>query len=85
MSLGLKYALDPKNTEPDKLKNIYKVMDSEFFSMAKILVKNFIKEFEYFECSRITGKNLKGWDEFSEFRNNVSCDTLNNFLLKKNN
>lgn len=83
MSLGLKYALDPINTEPEKLKNIYKAMDSEFFSMAKILVKNFIKEFEYFECSRITGKNFKDWDEFSEFRNNASCDTLNNFLLKK--
>jgi len=83
MALGLRYALDPKNTEPDKLRNIYKAMDSEFFTMAKILVKNFIKEFEYFECSRITGKKFKDWDEFSEFRNNASCDALNKFLVEK--
>jgi len=83
MALGLRYALDPKNTEPDKLRNIYKSMDSEFFTMAKILVSQFIKEFEYFECSRITGVKFKDWNEFSEFRNNSSCDALNKFLVEK--
>lgn len=83
MALGLRYALDPKSTEPDKLRNIYKAMDSEFFTMAKILVSQFIKEFEYFECSRITGVKFKDWNEFSEFRNNSSCDALNKFLVEK--
>jgi len=83
MALGLRYALDPKNTEPDKLRNIYKAMDSEFFTMAKNLVSQFIKEFEYFECSRITGVKFKDWNEFSEFRNNSSCDALNKFLVEK--
>ena len=83
MALGLKYALDPKNTEPDKLRNIYRAMDSEFFRMSIILVSSFIKEFEYFECSRITAIKFKDWAEFSEFRNNSPCDTLNNFLVKK--
>ncbi len=83
MALGLKYALDPKNTEPDKLRNIYRAMDSEFFRMAKFLVNSFIKEFEYLECSRITAVNFKDWAGFSEFRNNSSCVTLNKFLVKK--
>lgn len=83
MALGLKYALDPKNTEPNKLKNIYKAMDSEFFKKARILVNNFIKEFEYLECKRITGKNFENWDEFSKFRNSSSCDKLNEFLVKE--
>lgn len=83
MALGLKYALDPINTDPDKLRNIYKAMDSEFFAMAKILVSQFIKEFEYFECSRITGVKFKDWTEFSKFRNNSSCDPLNKFLVEK--
>ena len=59
MALGLKYALHPKNTEPDKLKNIYRAMDSGFFKMAKILVSKFIKEFEYLECKRITNTKFK--------------------------
>jgi len=83
MALGLKYALDTKNTDPDKLKNIYKAMDSEFFSMARILVNHFIKEFKYLECKKIAGKSFEDWDEFSEFRNNSSCDKLNNFLVKE--
>ena len=83
MALGLKYALDPKNTEPDKLKNIYKAMDSKFFSMARILVSKFIKNFEYLECSRITGKSFDNWGEFCEFRNASSCDKLNEFLVQK--
>ncbi len=83
MALGLKYALDPKNTEPDKLRNIYRSMDSEFFMMAKILVSQFIKEFEYFECSRITGAKFKDWTEFSEFRSTSFCGTLNKFLVDK--
>jgi len=49
MALGLKYALDPQKTEPDKLRNIYRAMDSEFFRMAKILVKNFIKKQRVFQ------------------------------------
>ena len=83
MALGLKYALHPKKTEPHKLKNIYRAMDSEFFRMAIILVKAFIKEFDALECSRITGKNFKNWSEFSEFRNTLSCDALNQFLVEK--
>ncbi|MEA2007803.1 MAG: C-GCAxxG-C-C family protein [Chloroflexota bacterium] len=83
MALGLKYALDPKETEPDKLRNIYRAMDSEFFRMAKLLVSSFIKKFEYLECSRITAAKFKNWAEFSEFRNNSSCDILNKFLVKK--
>jgi hypothetical protein len=83
MALGLKYALNPKNTEPDKLRNIYRAMDSEFFRMAKFLVNDFINEFEFFECSKITATKFKDWVEFSEFRNNPSCDTLNRFLVEK--
>ncbi len=83
MALGLKYALDPKNTEPKKLKNIYKAMDSEFFKMAKILMRQFIKEFKYLECRRITVAKFMNWNEFSKFRNTSFCDALNKFLIKK--
>ena len=83
MALGLKYALDPKNTEPKKLKNIYKAMDSEFFKMAKILMSQFIKEFEYLECERIAATKFMNWNEFSEFRNTSFCDALNKFLIEK--
>ena len=83
MALGLKYALDPKYTEPNKLRNIYRAMDSEFFRMARMLVNDFIKEFDYFECSKITGTRFKDWAEFSKFRNSSSCDTLNKFLVGK--
>lgn len=83
MALGLKYALHPKKTEPHKLKNIYRAMDSEFFRMAIILVKGFINEFDALECSRITGTKFKNWNEFSEFRKTSSCDKLNEFLVKK--
>jgi C_GCAxxG_C_C family probable redox protein len=83
MALGLKYALDPKKTDPKQLRNIYRSMDSEFFSKAKILVSRFIKTFGYFECSRLTGKKFQGWDDFSAFRNTSSCDTLNRFLLEE--
>ena len=83
MALGLKYALDPKNTDPDKLKNIYKAMDSAFFNKAKILVSKFIKEFECFECTRLTGENFENWDAFCEFRRTSSCDKLKQFLVKK--
>ena len=68
MALGLKYALHPKNTEPDKLRNIYKAMDSEFFSKARILVNHFIKEFEYLECKRITATEFKNWDELGALK-----------------
>jgi hypothetical protein len=83
MAIGLKYALDPKHTEPKKLRNIYRAMDSEFFRMAKILVGRFIKEFGYFECSRLTGTQFEDWMAFSDFRNSAACDTLNHFLVEK--
>jgi len=83
MALGLKYALDPKKTDPKQLRNIYRSMDSEFFSKARILVSRFIKRFGYFECSRLTGKEFQGWDDFSEFRNSSSCDGLNQFLVEE--
>ena len=83
MALGLKYALDPKKTDPKQLRNIYRSMDSEFFSKARILVSRFIKTFGYFECSRLTGKEFQGWDDFSEFRNTSSCDALNQFLVEE--
>jgi C_GCAxxG_C_C family probable redox protein len=83
MALGLKYALDPEKTDPKQLRNIYRSMDSEFFSKAKILVSRFIKTFGYFECSRLTGKKFQGWDDFSAFRNTSSCDTLNRFLVEE--
>ncbi len=83
MALGLKYALDTKNTDPAKLKNIYRAMDSEFFNKSKILVDKFINEFEYFECSRITGKKFENWDAFSKFRNSLSCNKINQFLVKE--
>ena len=83
MALGLKFALHPKNIESDKLKNIYRAMDSEFFKMAKILVSKFIKEFEYLECNRITATKFRNWDEFSEYRRTSFCDKLNEFLVKE--
>ncbi len=83
MALGLKYALDPKKTDPKQLRNIYRSMDSEFFSKAKILVSRFIKTFGYFECSRLTGKKFQDWDDFSEFRSTSACDALNRFLMEE--
>ena len=83
MALGLKYALDPQKTDPRKLRNIYRAMDSEFFRMAKILVSAFIEEFEYIECSRITARKFNDWGEFSKFRNTSSCDAINQFLVDK--
>jgi C_GCAxxG_C_C family probable redox protein len=83
MALGLKYALDPRKTDPKQLRNIYRSMDSEFFSKAKILVNRFIKTFEYLECSRITGMKFQDWDDFSQFRNTSSCDALNRFLVEE--
>ncbi len=83
MALGLKYALDPKESEPNKLRNIYRSMDSEFFKMARILVSKFIKEFDGFECSRLTGTTFEDWTAFNEFRSNASCDALNKFLIEE--
>jgi len=83
MALGLKYALDPQKTDPRKLRNIYRAMDSEFFRKAKILVSAFIEEFEYIECSRITARKFNDWSEFSKFRNTSSCDAINQFLVDK--
>jgi hypothetical protein len=82
-SLGLKYALDPQETEPHKLRNIYRAMDSEFFRKAKILVSAFIEKFEYLECSRITARKFNDWGEFSKFRNTSSCDAINKFLINE--
>ena len=83
MALGLRYALDPKKTDPKQLRNIYRSMDSEFFNKAKILVSRFIKTFGYFECSRLTGRKFQDWDDFCEFRNTNSCDALNRFLVEE--
>ena len=83
MALGLKYALDPQETEPHKLRNIYRAMDSEFFRKAKILVSAFIEKFEYLECSRITARKFNDWGEFSKFRNTSSCDAINKFLINE--
>jgi len=83
MALGLRYALDTKNTEPDKLKNIYRAMDSEFFRKAILLANGFIKEFGALECSRLSGRKFKDWNEFSAFRNSDSCDRLNKFVTEK--
>jgi len=83
MALGLQYALDTQKTKPDKLSNIYRSMDSEFFRKAKILVGAFIHEFEYFECSRISDRKFNNWSEFSNFRSTDSCDALHQFLVHK--
>ena len=83
MALGLKFALDPKKTDPKKLTNIYKAMDSEFFRKAVLLVKAFVKEFGAFECDRLTGRKFQNWEEFSAFRNTSACDRLNRFLIEK--
>jgi hypothetical protein len=83
MALGLRYALDTKNTEPDQLKNIYRAFDAEFFRQAILLANGFIKEFGALECSRLTDRNFKDWDEFSAFRNSDSCDRLNKFVTEK--
>jgi len=83
MALGLKYALDPQKTDSKQLRNIYRSMDSAFFSKAKILVSRFIKTFGYFECSRLTGKKFQDWEDFSEFRSTSSCDALNRLLVEE--
>jgi hypothetical protein len=83
MALGLRYALDTKNTEPDKLKNIYRAFDAEFFRKAILLANGFLKEFGALECSRLTDRKFKDWDEFSEFRNSAACDRLNKFVTEK--
>ena len=83
MALGLRYALDPKDTEPDKLKNIYRSFDSEFFRKAILLVNGFVKEFGALECSRLGGRKFKDWNEFSDFRNSTACGRLNKFVTEK--
>lgn len=83
MALGLRYALDTKNTDPAALRNIYRALDAEFFRKAAILADGFIKKFQYVECSKLTARTFKDWDEFSEFRNRNSCDMLNEFLVNK--
>ena len=83
MALGLKYALDPKGSEPNKLRNIYRSMDSEFFRMARILVSKFIKEFGRFECSKLTATAFEDWAEFDAFRGSRACDALNKFLVEE--
>jgi hypothetical protein len=83
MALGLRYALDTKNTEPDQLKNIYRAFDAEFFRQAILLANGFIKEFGALECSRLSGRKFKDWNEFSAFRNSDSCDMLNKFVTEK--
>ncbi len=57
--------------------------DAEFFRKAIILADGFLKEFGVLECSRLTDRKFKDWDEFSEFRNSASCDMLNKFLTEK--
>jgi len=83
MALGLRYALDTKNTDTAALRNIYKALDAEFFRKAAMLANGFIKKFQYVECSRLTSRNFKDWNEFSEFRNCNSCDVLDEFLVNK--
>lgn len=83
MALGLRYALDTKNTEPDKLKNIYRAFDSEFFRKAILFANGFIKEFGALECSKLSDRKFKDWNDFSEFRNSAACDMLNKFVTKK--
>ncbi len=83
MALGLKYALNPKNTDPNKLKNIYRAMDSEFFRKAKLLVNDFIQRFEYLECTRLTGVQFENWSDFCDFRNQENCAAINDFLVSK--
>lgn len=83
MALGLKYALDPKKTNPKQLRNIYRSMDSEFFRKARILVNGFIKKFGYMECERLTGRRFEDWDAFCEFRHSPACDEINQFVVEK--
>ncbi len=83
MALGLKYALDPGQTDPKQLRNIYRSMDSVFFSQSKKLVSRFIKNFEYFECSRLTGQSFQDWNAFCQFRSSSSCDAINQFLVEE--
>jgi len=75
--------LDTKNTDTAALRNIYKALDAEFFRKAAMLANGFIKKFQYVECSRLTSRNFKDWNEFSEFRNCNSCDVLDEFLVNK--
>lgn len=83
MALGLKYALNPKNTDPNKLKNVYRAMDSEFFRKAKLLVNEFIQRFGYLECARLTGIQFDDWSDFCDFRNRENCAAINDFLVSK--
>ncbi len=83
MALGLRYAQDPKKTDPKQLRNIYRSMDSVFFNKAKILVNRFIKNFGYLECAKLTGKKFRDWNDFSDFRNSSSCDDINRFLIEE--
>ncbi len=58
--------------------------DAEFFRQAILLANGFIKEFGALECSRLSGRKFKDWDEFSGFRNSAACDGLNKlYHLKK--
>jgi len=83
MALGLRFALDPKKTDPRQLRNIYRSMDSEFFRKAKILVSRFIKTFGYLECSRLTGNHFQDWDDFCAFRKTSACDALHRFVVEE--
>jgi C_GCAxxG_C_C family probable redox protein len=83
MALGLKYALDPSKTDPEKLKNIYRAMDSLFFHKAKKLVSRFLSRFGYMECSRLTGRTFENWEEFCAFRETSACDAIHAFLIEE--
>jgi len=80
MALGLAFALDTNQLDPAQLRNVFRSMDAVFFRQAAQLTNGFIDQFQFLECSRLTGKNFADWEEFRIHRSTNACDQINTFV-----
>lgn len=80
MALGLAFALDTSQLDPTQLRNVFRSMDAMFFRKASQLTNGFIDQFQFLECSRLTGKNFADWEEFRTHRSSNACDQINTFV-----
>ncbi len=81
MTLGLAFALDPAETDPKELRNVYRSMDSQFFRMAKELMRAFLKAFGALECRRLSGTRFSNYADFTHHRQSGACAPVHDFIL----
>jgi|GEM_PF-927949 len=81
MALGLAFALDTNQFDPTQLRNVFRSLDAEFFRKAIQLTDGFINQFQFLECSSLTGKNFADWGEFKAYRNTNACDQINAYVV----